>query len=96
MTLLHSSSVADYWRYDNGVIEQRYHSTKPHSNKHDVMYVANDEEGQAIRRQLHKAGLVRYHCYRCPAEGFYGKGYFSKCGNVNKSRAKVIYLRFKN
>lgn len=96
MTLWHSSSVCDYWRYDNGVIEQRYYSGKPYINSHKVLYVANDEAGQQIRKQLYKAGLIYYHCYRCPVDGVYGKGYFSRRGNVNKNRAKVIYLRFKN
>ena len=96
MTLWHSSHVADYWRHTNGIITQRYHNGK-HKHHKKVLYLSNDDVGQALIKELRKEGKIRYTLYRCPKSGTYDgnkRGWSSK-GHVPKAVGKVIYASLK-
>ena len=92
--LYHSSNVADYWKQDNGVIIQRYHTNKQHNGGH-TLYLSNDEVGQALLKSLRKAGIVEYNLYRCPSVGKYSRTSYTALGHVKKAIGKVIYVKLK-
>lgn len=96
-TLLHESKTAKYYKYPNGVVKKVYKVKDQTQSTTRKVTVSNDRDGEILIETLLKPLGIKRKLFRVPNDGqpYKAFGNFTRNGNIQKSRAKIIDVYLK-